>query len=62
MIEKIASKLSQDNFPGTLQEELFVRFGFEVDTSTKLRDPSFRKNVLRAYNYQCAVCGFDLGL
>ncbi|HCG5486419.1 phosphorothioated DNA-binding restriction endonuclease [Vibrio parahaemolyticus] len=62
MIEKIASKLIQDNFPDTLQEELFVRFGFEVDTSTKQRDPNFRKNVLRAYNYRCAVCGFDLAL
>ncbi|CDT81585.1 conserved hypothetical protein [Vibrio coralliirubri] len=62
LIEKIASKLIQDNFPDTLQEELFVRFGFEVDTSTKQRDPNFRKNVLRAYNYRCAVCGFDLTL
>ncbi|MEK2084666.1 HNH endonuclease [Vibrio parahaemolyticus] len=62
MIEKIASKLIQDNFPDTLQEELFVRFGFEVDTSRKQRDPNFRKNVLRAYNYRCAVCGFDLAL
>ncbi len=62
LIEKIASKLIQDNFPDTLQEELFVRFGFEVDTSPKQRDPSFRKNVLRAYNYRCAVCGFDLAL
>ena len=62
MIKKIASKLIQDNFPATIQEELFVRFGFEVDTSTKQRDPNFRKNVLRAYNYHCAVCGFDLVL
>ncbi|MDE1219987.1 HNH endonuclease [Vibrio aestuarianus] len=62
MIEKIASKLIQDNFPDTIQEELFVRFGFEVDTSPKQRDPNFRKNVLRAYNYRCAVCGFDLAL
>ncbi len=62
LIEKIASKLIQDNFPDTLQEELFVRFGFEVDTSTKQRDPNFRTNVLRAYNCRCAVCGFDLAL
>lgn len=62
LIEKIASKLIQDNFPDTLQEELFFRLGFEVDTSPKQRDPNFRKNVLRAYNYRCAVCGFDLAL
>ncbi|HHY0606754.1 TPA: phosphorothioated DNA-binding restriction endonuclease [Vibrio parahaemolyticus] len=62
LIDDIASKIIEDNFPETLQEELFVRFGFEVDTSTKQRDPNFRKNVLRAYNYRCAVCGFDLAL
>ena len=62
LIERLASKIIQDNFPDTLQQELFVRFGFEVDTSTKQRDPNFRKNVLRAYNYRCAVCGYDLSL
>ncbi|HHE0473557.1 TPA: phosphorothioated DNA-binding restriction endonuclease [Vibrio parahaemolyticus] len=62
LIDKLASKLIQDNFPDTLQEELFVCFGFEVDTATKQRAPNFRKNVLRAYNYRCAVCGFDLAL
>lgn len=61
LIDDIASKIIQDNFPETLQEELFVRFGFEV-TSSKSRDPEFRKKVLRAYNYKCAVCGFDLAM
>lgn len=28
LIDEIASKLIQDNFPESLQEELFVRFGF----------------------------------
>ncbi|HCH3650858.1 TPA: HNH endonuclease [Vibrio parahaemolyticus] len=62
LIDDIASKIIQDNFPETLQEELFVRFGFEVNTSTKSRDPEFRRKVLRAYNYKCAVCGFDLAM
>ena len=26
------------------------------------RDPNFRANVLRAYEYRCAVCGFDVRL
>ncbi|OLQ80000.1 restriction endonuclease [Photobacterium proteolyticum] len=62
LIERIASKLIQDNFPETVQDELFIKFGFELDTSSKLRDPNFRREVLRAYNYRCAVCGFDLAL
>lgn len=62
LIEQIASKLIQDNFPDSLHEELFIRFGFELDYSSKSRDPNFRKDVLRAYNYKCAICGFDLAL
>lgn len=33
-----------------------------VDTSTqrRRRDPGFRERVLRAYEYRCCVCGFDL--
>ncbi|HIF9274303.1 TPA: phosphorothioated DNA-binding restriction endonuclease [Photobacterium damselae] len=62
LIDDIASKIIQDNFSETLEEELFVRFGFEVNTSTKSRDPEFRRKVLQAYNYKCAVCGFDLAL
>ncbi len=26
------------------------------------RDPKFRANILRAYEYRCAVCGFDVRL
>ena len=26
------------------------------------RNPNFRENVLSAYNYKCAVCGFDVSL
>ncbi len=62
LIDKIASKLIQDNFPETLQEELFIKLGFNANLPTKVRDPEFRKKVLRAYNFKCAVCGFDLAM
>ncbi|HCD5199124.1 TPA: HNH endonuclease [Vibrio parahaemolyticus] len=62
LIDDIAIKLIEDNFPESLHEELFVRLGFEGNSSTKSRDPEFRKNVLRAYGYKCAVCGFDLAM
>jgi hypothetical protein len=29
---------------------------------TRRRDPSFRERVLKAYEYRCAVCGFDVRL
>lgn len=33
---------------------------FDIRTSLRQRDPGFRKMVLRAYNYQCAICGFNM--
>lgn len=33
-----------------------------VSVSRKLRDVSFRRRVLTAYTYKCAVCGVQLGL
>jgi len=29
-------------------------------TTRKRRDPAFRERVLRAYEYRCCICGFDL--
>jgi putative restriction endonuclease len=31
-------------------------------TVERKRDPTFRKRVLTAYEYRCAVCGFDVRL
>jgi putative restriction endonuclease len=31
-----------------------------ADAPARRRDPSFRERVLRAYEYRCCVCGFDL--
>ena len=31
-----------------------------INAKRRRRDPSFRERVLRAYEYRCCVCGFDL--
>ncbi|MGR4510417.1 HNH endonuclease [Escherichia coli] len=33
---------------------------FALQQIRKQRDPLFRKHVLRAYNYQCAICSFNI--
>ncbi len=33
---------------------------FDIRTSLRQRDPKFRQMVLRAYNYQCAICSFNM--
>lgn len=44
----------------SIQEEIADELGFDLQQIRKQRDPLFRKNVLRAYNYQCAICGFNM--
>ncbi len=40
-----------------------VGLSFEASkVATKKRDPQFRQRVLTAYEYRCAVCGFDVRL
>ncbi|STV33784.1 restriction endonuclease [Klebsiella pneumoniae] len=34
--------------------------GFDLQQIRKERDPHFRQQVLRAYNYECAICGFNM--
>jgi putative restriction endonuclease len=34
--------------------------GFDIQQIRKVRDPLFRQQVLRAYNYECAICGFNM--
>jgi putative restriction endonuclease len=51
----------EKNFPTSISEDLLDYFDVsEQLDKLKSRDPEFRRGVLRAYNYKCAVCGFDL--
>ena len=53
------------HFPASIHEDILQTTGIEFPThisKRKKRDPSFRENVLKAYEYKCAVCGFDVKL
>jgi len=59
-IELIESILTE-NFPESIIPEITAQLGLEFTfRQVSKRDPNFRREVLRAYNYQCAICGFDL--
>ena len=53
-------KTHTSNFPASIQENIADEMGFDIRTSRRQRDPKFRQMVLRAYNYQCAICGFNM--
>ena len=57
------------NFPETLHADIAAQVGIDLDaglpsfaagTTTRRRNPAFRERVLRAYEYRCCVCSFDL--
>ena len=62
-LEIIESML--DHFRSSIHKDISQAVGIEHPFHTpnrQRRDPNFRENVLRAYEYKCAVCGFDVKL
>lgn len=52
----------EEHFAPSLHEDLLAAVGLAIDTGAKpsqKRDPNFRLEVLRAYEYRCAMCGYD---
>jgi putative restriction endonuclease len=65
VIKSIVQSLLAQNFPATLHEDILQAIGYsfdEVETvaSSQRRCGRFREKVLRAYEYRCAICGFDV--
>ena len=62
---EIIRSLLDAHFPPSLHEDILQAVGIELPLQafdTRTRTSNFRKNVLRAYEYKCAVCGFDVKL
>ncbi|WP_407212215.1 phosphorothioated DNA-binding restriction endonuclease [Enterobacter hormaechei] len=60
LIGSLAQQILEAHFPESIQEELADEMGFDIQQIRKVRDPLFRQQVLRAYNYECAICGFNM--
>ena len=60
-IIEIVSFLLDSHFPESLHEDLLNEIGLTINTLkiSRRRDPKFREEILRAYEYKCAVCGFQ---
>ena len=70
LLRSIAELLLEQNFPDTLHQDILDAVGLDITVNSggsvlrkvKKRDPLFRESILRAYEYQCAVCGFGVRL
>lgn len=57
----VAQMLLSSHFPSSIHADIADAVGLSLGrTGSDDRDPEFRDRVLQAYQYQCAVCGFDL--
>lgn len=60
---QIISDLLASHFPETIHEDILqslnLKIGLEPAKCNE-RDPQFRDKILSAYEYRCAVCGFNV--
>lgn len=61
---QIAARILERHFPESLHPDILNAVGLVLESGPvqKKRDPKFRQRVLKAYEYRCAVCGFDVRL
>jgi putative restriction endonuclease len=64
LITEIAGRLLETHFPESIHSDILEAVGLDLAArmTRKPRDPRFRQRVLTAYEYRCAVCGFDVRL
>ena len=65
LVRQIVQDLLNANFPESIHQDILDAVGIELAIDTRMvigRSPDFRDRILRAYEYSCAVCGFDLRL
>jgi len=65
LVLKIVQELLDSNFPSSIHEDILQAVGIDIPSlgvTERRRHPEFRENILRAYEYRCAVCGFDVRL
>lgn len=62
-IPKIVSPVLEKNFPASIHEDILQAIGIDLEFGENIkgrRDPNFRKRILNAYEYSCAICGFNV--
>ncbi|WP_459925455.1 phosphorothioated DNA-binding restriction endonuclease [Desulfatiferula olefinivorans] len=62
-IPEIALSILEKNFPASIHEDILQAVGLDLDFAEQIkrtRDPNFRDKILNAYEYRCAVCGFNV--
>lgn len=59
-IKEVAEIILNGHFPETMHEDILSAVGLTFETGKRVRDTQFRERILRAYGYQCCICGFNV--
>lgn len=62
---KIIHNLLDAHFPTSIHGDILQAVNIDLTlqaVNTRRRDSNFREDVLKAYEYKCAICGFDVRL
>lgn len=64
LIQEIAELVLFEHFPEILHSDITEMVGLDFTLKSKRspRDPNFRERILKAYEYSCAICGFNVRL
>ncbi|MEW6079168.1 MAG: phosphorothioated DNA-binding restriction endonuclease [Thermodesulfobacteriota bacterium] len=62
-VSDVVFRILDTSFPSSIHEDILQAVGLDIGNisfKTKFRDPNFRNRIMQAYQYQCAVCGFNV--
>ena len=64
LLAEVAENILEKNFPPSIHEDILHAVGLDIwqKTTRRKRDPSFQHRILVAYEYKCAICGYDVRL
>lgn len=63
LAREIARDILDKHFSETLHDDILQSVGLDLEMTIsrrRIRNPQFRINILKAYEYRCAICGFDI--
>ncbi len=67
LLQQVAMQLLEDNFPPSVHQDILDEVGLDFEAIPQIatqkrakRDPTFRRRVLEAYDYRCAICNFSV--
>ncbi|MBS0266609.1 MAG: HNH endonuclease, partial [Planctomycetes bacterium] len=63
LVSEVALEILSQHFPPTYFEDILSCVGLDIQLqqpTRRRRDPAFRDRILVAYEFRCAICGYDL--